>query len=255
MAFATRIRSPYICERSLRYGVSPHPAQAPLASNRGSSICEPLIEATFTSRRSAGGMSRKKSRFARSAPRCSTFGIMSIALCLTTSFDFAGQTSTHTPHPVQSSGTTWIVIHLPGFSRSRHSLCWNVAGAWSAAIGSYTFMRIAVCGQTSAHLAQSMQMSGSQIGISCAIERFSHFAVSVGKVPSTGSAETGSRSPLPASIIAVTRWTKSGASSGTGGGRCRSPATPAGTGTSCMPSSAASTAAKFCSTTERPRLP
>ena len=180
---------------------------------------------------------------------------MSIALCLTTSFDFAGQTSTHTPHPVQSSGTTWIVIHLPGFSRSRHSLCWNVSGAWSAAIGSYTFMRIAVCGQTNAHLAQSMQMSGSQIGISCAMERFSHFAVPVGKVPSTGSAETGSRSPRPASIIAVTRWTKSGASLGTGGGRCRSPATPDGTGTSCMPWSAASTAAKFCSTTERPRLP
>ena len=33
------------------------------------------------------------------------------------------------------------------------------------------------------------------VGTSWAIERFSHFAVSVGKVPSTGSAETGSRSP------------------------------------------------------------
>ena len=116
-------------------------------------------------------------------------------------------------------------------------------------------MRIAVCGQTNAHLAQSMQISGSQIGISCAIERFSHFAVSVGKVPSTGSAETGRRSPRPASIMAVTRWTKSGASSGTGGRRWRSPVTPSGTGTSSRPSSAASTAAKFCSTTARPRLP
>ena len=47
--------------------------------------------------------------------------------------------------------------------------------------------------------------------------RFSHRAVPVGNVPSTGSALTGSRSPSPASIRAVTRCTKSGASAGTGG--------------------------------------
>jgi hypothetical protein len=35
--------------------------------------------------------------------------------------------------------------------------------------------------------------------------RFSHLVVPVGKVPSTGMALTGSRSPLPAMIIAVTR--------------------------------------------------
>ena len=44
-------------------------------------------------------------------------------------------------------------------------------------------------------------------------------AVPVGQVPSTGKALTGSRSPLPAIITAVTRWTKSGASSATIGGR------------------------------------
>ena len=44
--------------------------------------------------------------------------------------------------------------------------------------------------------------------------RFSHCAVPVGQVPSTGKALTGSRSPLPASITAVTRWTNSGASVG-----------------------------------------
>ena len=66
-------------------------------------------------------------------------------------------------------------------------------------------MRIAACGQTSAHLPQSMQSAASQIGISAAIERFSKRAVPVGKVPSSGSAETGSRSPLPSSSSAVTR--------------------------------------------------
>ena len=43
--------------------------------------------------------------------------------------------------------------------------------------------------------------------------RFSHCDVPVGQVPSTGNALTGSRSPWFASITAVTRVTKSGASS------------------------------------------
>ena len=41
--------------------------------------------------------------------------------------------------------------------------------------------------------------------------RFSYWVVPVGKVPSTGNALTGSRSPWPAIIGAVTRSTKSGA--------------------------------------------
>jgi len=42
--------------------------------------------------------------------------------------------------------------------------------------------------------------------------------VDVGQVPSTGKALTGRLSPLPESITAVTRWTKSGARAGTAGG-------------------------------------
>ena len=41
----------------------------------------------------------------------------------------------------------------------------------------------------------------------------------MGQVPSTGNALTGSRSPLPSSIRAVTCFTRSGASAGTVGGR------------------------------------
>ena len=55
-----------------------------------------------------------------------------------------------------------------------------------------------------------MQTSWSQSGISIAILRFSHFVVPVGQVPSGGKADTGSRSPLFASITAVTFWTKVG---------------------------------------------
>src|SRR5215813_15187798 len=69
------------------------------------------------------------------------------------------------------------------------------------------------CGQTKAHLLHWMQTFGSQIGTSSAIRRFSHFVVPTGQVPSTGKADTGSRSPLPAIITAVTRWTNSGAHS------------------------------------------
>ena len=76
-------------------------------------------------------------------------------------------------------------------------------------------------GRPAAHLLHWMQIFGSQIGISAAMVRFSQRAVPVGQVPSTGNAETGSRSPLPASMTAVTRLTKSGASSGTRGGRAK----------------------------------
>ena len=180
---------------------------------------------------------------------------MSIARCLTSSLLWAGQTSTQMPHPVQSSGATWIVIQRPGCSRSFHSLCWKPSGADATASGSNTFIRIEAWGQTSAHLAQSMQISGSQIGISRAMFRFSHRAVSVGNVPSGGNAETGRRSPSSAIMRAVTRRTKSGASSGTSAARRRSVVGAEGTGTSWSAASAWSTAAKFLVSTVSPRLP
>ena len=98
---------------------------------------------------------------------------MSSDLCFTCSLLIAGHTSTHTPHPVQSSGATWIVIHRPGSSRSFHSFQRKPSGAWSIETGSKTFIRIAACGQTSAHFAQSMQIAGSHDGISRAMLRFS----------------------------------------------------------------------------------
>ncbi len=57
------------------------------------------------------------------------------------------------------------------------------------------------------------------MGISSAILRFSQRVVPIGQVPSGGSAETGRASPSPASIAAVTVFTKSGAASETTGGR------------------------------------
>ena len=90
-----------------------------------------------------------------------------------------------------------------------------------------------------------MQIFGSQIGISNAMLRFSYFAVAVGKVPSTGIALTGSRSPLPAMIMPVTRSTKSGTSPQTAGSRLKVLVTWSGYLTSCRLAIDSSTAAKF----------
>jgi hypothetical protein len=74
-------------------------------------------------------------------------------------------------------------------------------------------------------------------------------------VPSTGRALTGSSSPRPAIISAVTERTNSEASAGTGGGSSRVVVTPSGTSIRWRPSSAWSTAAQFFSTTSGPRFP
>ena len=215
------MRSPKSWVASFRYGVSPQPAHAPENSNSGSSTCEPLTVSWGSRSRSRGAIESKKSQRTRSTGRCSSAGSMLMALWRASDFDLAGHTSTQTPQPVQSSGATWMVSRWSARSFDRNALETKPSGAPASAAGSKTFMRMAAWGQTMAHLAQSMQMSGSQIGISAAMARFSYLAVPDGKVPSGGIADTGSRSPSPASITAVTRCTKSGASAGTGGGRWR----------------------------------
>ncbi len=85
--------------------------------------------------------------------------------------------------------------------------------------------------------------------------RFSHCAVPVGKVPSTGIALTGSESPSPMMIGARTFWTNSGACAGTGGVIAMLLVAASGTLIWWRWSKAASTAAKFFFTTDSPRLP
>ncbi len=114
-------------------------------------------------------------------------------------------------------------------------------------------MRIVACGQTMAHLPQSMQTSGSQIGMVWAMARFSYLVVPLGKVPSTGSALTGSRSPSPAITREVKRATKSGTSTGTGGVVGRSLLTLP-SGTCARRSSELSMARKLRWTMASPRL-
>ena len=67
-----------------------------------------------------------------------------------------------------------------------------------------------------------------------------------GKVPSAGIALTGISSPSPSSILAVTRRTNSGASSGTIFARSRVLVAIAGTGTSCNRASVHRRPHNFC---------
>src|SRR3990172_5751375 len=109
---------------------------------------------------------------------------MLIDLCLTSSLLRAGQMSTQTEHPVQSSGATWTISLLSGKSLPLVSAVSTQSGAPSTTAGSTYLIRMAAWGHTSAHRPQSMQIEGSQMGISRAIDRFSHCEVAVGKVPS-----------------------------------------------------------------------
>src|SRR6476660_6907617 len=142
---------------------------------------------------------------------------MNTALCAGLVLSFAGHTDTHTAQPVQSSGAT-CTVYRPWRSCDLYGTCLKVGGAEATAASSYTFTRIAACGQTIAHLLHWMQSTSSHTGISVAMLRFSHFDVPVGQVPSAGNALTGRRSPSLAIMMPVTRFTKSVASCGTGGG-------------------------------------
>ena len=112
-------------------------------------------------------------------------------------------------------------------------MLWKPAGAAAIAAVGNTFIRMVACGQTMAHLPQSMQIEESQTGIIWAMARFSYLVVPVGKVPSTGSALTGRKSPLPAISAAVMVFTKARWSASVGATiTSSSPGMPSGTWTS-----------------------
>src|SRR5512136_2957279 len=101
---------------------------------------------------------------------------------------------------------------MPGNSLNLESIDLKVAGAFSRYFLSKTVWRMEACGQTKTHLPHWMHRSDSQTGISRAILRFSHLVVPVGKVPSTGIADTGTVSPSKPIIGPSTSRTKAGAS-------------------------------------------
>jgi len=97
-----------------------------------------------------------------------------------------------------------------------------------------------------------MHASGSHSAITSEMFRFSYLVVPEGKVPSTGRALTGSESPVPNSMDAVTLRTNSGAPAGTGGIIDVSETGTAGTSTRCNSDTEVSTASSFLATTSAP---
>ena len=126
------IRSPNSWLTRRRYGVSPQPLHAPENSNSGSRTWLPLIVSCGIRSRASGGMARNASQRARCSSRCDAIGSMLIALWPASVRLTTGQTSTHTPQPVQSSGATAIASRWSGSSRDLNALWSSTAGAASA---------------------------------------------------------------------------------------------------------------------------
>src|SRR5579859_3098043 len=105
------------------------------------------------------------------------WGAMLMAFFFTSVLLLAGQTWTHRPQLVQSSGATWRMYLRCSRSFQRADVDLNAAGAAANSSVSQTFARMTACGHTITHLPHWMQISSSQTGMSCARLRFSHFAV------------------------------------------------------------------------------
>ena len=151
-------------------------------------------------------MPRKKSKFARSRSRCGSFGSMLIALRSATSLLFAGQTSTQTPQPVQSSGATWIV-HL----HARELLALGTPSRLEPLRAPAQRRRVedlhpdrGVGADQRAQSALDADARDPRSGCPgrCCASRTC--VVPVGNVPSTGIALTGSKSPRLAMIVPST---------------------------------------------------
>src|SRR5205085_9606101 len=118
------------------------PWQAPENAMSGSGSCESYTSVRLNASRSVSGIFRKKSQFLFSASRRAGCGAILMALCFTSVLLLAGQTSTQSWQPVQSTGAICSVyfISLKSFQRAAVDL--NVTGAPSRLRESYTLARI-----------------------------------------------------------------------------------------------------------------
>ena len=103
MALATVSRSPNSCVSSLRYGVSPHPAQAPENSKSGSRNWVPRTVPRSIRLRGLTGIVSKKATLSRPTSITPRSSVMLIALMSVPGTAVMGHASTHSPQPVQSS--------------------------------------------------------------------------------------------------------------------------------------------------------
>ena len=175
MALATIIRSPKSWLTSLRYGVSPHPPQAPENSNSGSRTWRTL-DGVVGHEVAVERRDRLEEVPARSLEVAVLHaGSMLMDLWLTPSCSWRGRRRrrrrSRCSRPARPG---WSAGGRGG--RASGTPCWEIGRRRARAAVGKTFIRIVACGQTMAHFPQSMQIGGSQTGISWAMARFSYFA-------------------------------------------------------------------------------
>ncbi|OQC55921.1 MAG: hypothetical protein BWX54_01655 [Verrucomicrobia bacterium ADurb.Bin018] len=136
----------------------------------------------------------------------------------------------------------------------RTGACLKPAGALSSKDLSYSLARMQAWGHTKEQVPHWMHSFSSQIGTESETLRFSHRVVAEGKVPSIGILETGSESPSPTMMVAMTSLTNSGACGETVGGISMVEVT-ALYGISYRLARVSSTALKFCWTISSPLRP
>ena len=174
VALATSMRSPNSWLASFRYGVSPQPSQAPENSNSGWRTWDALHRVV---RQQGAVQLRDGQEEVPVGPQPVPVHERRLHVDRLVLDLGLGLGRAH----VDADAAAGAVVgsHLDG-----HQVTGEILGAEGLgqearpgrrprASGGKTFMRMAACGQTMAHLPQSMQMSGSQIGISVAMARFS----------------------------------------------------------------------------------
>src|SRR5699024_8947908 len=171
----------------------------------------------------------------------------------------AGQTVTHSPQPMQSSGETAMtnLYSLAGLL-SRYLVCLGAAASSSAVSWKG---RMVACEQTKAHWLQPTHLAASHSGTVTAVPRFSYAEAPCSHWPLAlwAKAETGRLSPSMRAMGSITSricLSSSGRpASSLGAGSASGLDQLAGTSTLWMASTPASMAFQFISTTSWPFLP
>ena len=171
---------------------------------------------------------------------------MSMALCLTRSLSLAGQTSTHSPQPVQSSGATWMTIFQPGYSLPFQSAALKPSGGLGQQ-GRVECLHadrgVGAAQRAQPALDADLRVPDRECPGRCSASRTA--SCRWGTCRRTGMALTGRSSPRLAIIMPSTSLTNAGALAGTGGTMWNFEVTWPGTFTSWRAARAPSTAALF----------
>ena len=205
MALATTMRSPKSCDSSFRYGVSPQPAHAPGNSKSGSSSCVPRTVEKSTCPRSVTGSDSKKRMRSRAGSGSSS---------RVRHVDGAAPAHRRVLHradlDAEAAARAVLLVDLQRVARVGEAA--RVDGRGGKAVrraverprSSRPSRESPRAGTRTSSCRTGCRAPASHSGTLAEMPRFSHFAVPLGNVPSTGNALTGSSSPRPSSIAATT---------------------------------------------------